>query len=114
MSPTAHPNNGATKETKDAVKLLVEQEEATVRSTLGRRRSTRKVLVPEPLEHPSKPFAGLVKISEEAKLKTSREAAPSSLTCAYSLSHSCACVARCSDQAKFARPDHLALHAAIF
>ncbi len=94
MSPTAHPNNGATKETKDAVKLLVEQDEATFHSTLGRRRSTRKVLVPELLEPPSKPFAGSVKTSEKIKRKASREAAPSSFSCAYPASQFHSCVYR--------------------
>jgi hypothetical protein len=116
MSPITQTSNAIAKEAEDAVKLLVEQEEATFHSTLGRRRSTRKVLVPELLEPPSKPFAGSVQTSEELKIKTPREAAPSSLSCAYSTSQfpSCACVARCLDQVKFASSDRLAYTHSIF
>ena len=52
MSPSAMPSNGSTKETEeeDVVKLVTEQDVATVRSTLGRWRSKREALVPGPPE----------------------------------------------------------------
>ena len=98
------------KETENVVKLLVDQEVATIRSTLGRRRSTRKVLVPELLEPPYQPFAGSGKI----KRTSDSDALVSSFSCASSLSHLCACIARCLDQVKFASSDHLAYTHGIF
>ena len=55
MSPTTTPSKSA-KETDEVVKLVTEQGVATVRSTLGRRRSKREALVPGPSEpHSKKP-----------------------------------------------------------
>ena len=50
MSPTKQPSSSAAKETAEVVKLVVEQEVATVRSTLGRRMSKKEVLVRQHLE----------------------------------------------------------------
>ena len=111
MSPITHSNKTTHKETQDTVKLLEDKELATFRSTLGRRRSKRKVL-----EHPREellhqPFAGLcgdkMRVPSGAKLRSSLSLAR--FSCAScSSSESCARVARCFTQAFSAQSDHLA------
>ena len=86
------------------VKLVMEQKEATIRSTPGRRSSKRKVVVPQPQDLPYQPIAGFSTI----RRKTPSDAKLSCFSCAYSLSHRCAFDARCLDQALLASTDHLA------
>jgi hypothetical protein len=87
------------------VKLLKDEELATIRSALGRRRSKRKVLVHPPEDLLQQPFAGLP--GDENKLRSDAKRS-SSFSCASSLFHSRACGALCLDQAFLSRTDHLA------
>ena len=82
MSPITRSSKEMEKETENVVKLLLEQEEATIRSTLGRRRSKRKVLVPQPQDLPQEPFAGYSK-----KIRKNDSDVPVSYFCRASLSH---------------------------
>jgi hypothetical protein len=58
MSPITQHSTTTNKENENVVKLVNEQQEATIRSALGRRRSKRKVAVRELQDLPIQPFAG--------------------------------------------------------
>ena len=100
MSPITQPSSQATKENannEDVVTFVADQDEATVRSALGRRRSKRKVLGPQLQElQIGEPFAGY----EESvrKLAVTPNVGLLSL-CASSSSYVCASYSRCLDQA---------------
>ena len=91
MSPSTQPSeDSAEKETEGVVQLVEEQDVATVRSTLGRRRSKREGPVPQPPElHVKNPE---VKLTSETVIVDSVVDARLSLLHIVSQSDSCACV----------------------
>jgi len=100
MSPNTQPSSEAKEENtngEDVVKFVADQDEATVRSALGRRRSKRTVLGPQPQElQMVEPFAGYEELP--GKIAVTPNVGLLSL-CASSSSHVCASYARCLDQA---------------
>jgi hypothetical protein len=123
MSPTTQTSPTTNKENENVVKLVEEHEEATIRSALGRRRSKRKVFVPQLQDLPIKPFAGstISTSSTERLMLSDAKLCSCSPLQEYSLSHRvvvcatcysrtlvCAPCSRSLDQAKLATTDHLA------